>query len=139
LILIKLFKIVKHFLGFIFIEGWNMDTSKLANYRHGDLALIGVGSIPEGLSESDTDVLMQGSSSNGNDDHCFKNGKVFFKKVDDWVIGYLQLFGGAKLFHREHGEKVQGGKLRQVSVQEGYYELRRQNEETHEGMQPVID
>ena len=103
--------------------------------RHGDLALVTIDELPSGLKEADTKVLMTGSNDNP---HTFDNGKVYFKNVSAFVFGYL-VAKDTKLFHISHGKEITGKKLREVSIQNGIFELRRQNEFTHEGMKKVID
>lgn len=106
------------------------------NFRHGDLALIGVNKLPDGLEAAKSNVLMTGS---GGNDHVVKNGAVYPVNGKPFVIGYLVANGGAKLLHPDHGKAIKGNGLRSVSIPEGIYELRRQNEDTHTGMKPVID
>lgn len=103
--------------------------------RHGDLALIPIKSLPKGLEEADTDIIMTGSHGN---DHKVINGKIFFKNVDIFAFGYLQAEKGCKLLHLDHGEKAKA-LLREAPLAEGIYELRKQQEETNEGMRPVQD
>lgn len=105
------------------------------NYRHGDLGLTGIKVLPGSLKEAKTNVLMTGS---GGHDHSFKNGKVYFKDVDEFVFGYLEAFTDCKLFHPEHGDKKVNGTM-VARIPAGFYALRRQNEETHKGMVRVVD
>lgn len=108
----------------------------MKNIRHGDLALIGVDKLPDGLKAADTKVLMTGSHGN---DHTFDKG-VFYPKVEEnFVIGYFVAHKGCKLYHPEHGERVKGKTLLETHINEGIYELKRQVEDTHAGMKPVID
>ena len=104
-------------------------------YRHGDLALIEVKNLPEGLKKTNTKVLMTGSHGN---DHGVVNGNVYFKSENQFVFGYLVAKKGAKLIHADHGDKKVGA-LKECSIPEGIYQLRRQFEDTHEGMKAVID
>ena len=106
------------------------------NYRHGDMALISIDKLPGGLKEANTKTLMRGS---GNNPHTFKNGKVYFKDVDTFIFGYFVATDKTKLYHPEHGDQVKGKKLREVIIPAGIYELRRQCEDTHTQMKPVID
>jgi hypothetical protein len=107
----------------------------MKNFRHGDLALIGIEKLPEGLKASDSRVIMKGS---GGNDHSFQKG-VFYPKAKGQVIGYLEAKAGCTLFHMDHGKKVTGQTLRKVSLPIGFYELRCQIEDTHQGMKRVID
>ena len=106
------------------------------NYRHGDLALTKISKLPNNLKETKTKVIMNGS---GGHDHSFEEGKIYFKKANDFVFGYLEATKNTKLFHLEHGKIIKGKKLREANITEGVYELRRQCEDTHEGMKQVID
>lgn len=107
----------------------------MKNFRHGDLALIGVAKLPDGLRASKSNVLMTGS---GGNDHVVKGGTVYPVEGQLFVVGYLVANGGAQLLHPDHGKAVKG-RLRVVSIPEGVYELRRQVEESHQGMRPVVD
>jgi hypothetical protein len=78
---------------------------------------------------------MEGSHGNP---HKVRNGKVYFKNVDQFVFGYLVAEKSCILFHKDHGVK-KGGVMKEAPVPEGVYELRRQVERTHEGMRVVRD
>lgn len=106
------------------------------NYRHGDLALIGIEQLPEGLTASDSTVIMKGS---GGNDHSFQKG-IFYPKEKGQVIGYFEAKAGCVLLHPEHGKEViKGQALRQFSLPVGIYECRRQVADTHTGMRLVVD
>ena len=105
------------------------------NYRHGDLALIGIDKLPEGLKKSSSKVLMTGS---GGNDHSFDNGEFYPHQEQPNIIGYF-VANNTTLFHAEHGKVVKGKKLRKAKIQDGNYQLRGQIEDTHSGMKPVID
>jgi hypothetical protein len=107
----------------------------LKNYRHGDLGLIGVDALPEGLKKSSTKILMTGS---GGNDHTFDHGE-FYPHQDGIVIGYLVANNRTRIYHPEHGKIVKGKELREARIDAGIYELRRQQEETNDGMRPVVD
>lgn len=79
---------------------------------------------------------MKGSHGN---EHTVKNGRLFLKDIDQFVFGYLIAEKGCKLFHIEHGEKIKGKELREAKIKQGIYELRKQCEDTHDGMKQVID
>ncbi len=98
------------------------------NYRQGDLCYLGVDKLPEGLQESDTTILLQEGS--GGNPHTFKGGK-FYPKPENDTLGYL-VADKTKLFHVEHNPKGD-------EIEDGVYEVKRQNEHTHEGLKPVID
>jgi len=93
--------------------------------RHGDLALVKIPKLPKGLVATKTKVLLTGSHNNK---HTINSGKVYFKQ-DGFVFGYL-VAKGTTLNHIEHGK---------VKLPDGIYELRKQQEQTHDGLKPVID
>ncbi len=97
------------------------------NYRQGDIALVGVGEMPKGLEVGPNVLLQEGS---GGNPHNFQGGK-FYPKVEDNVLGYL-VAEDTKLFHVEHSPK---GDV----IENGIYKVVRQNEDTHEGLKPVVD
>lgn len=106
------------------------------NYRHGDLALISVKELPDNLEKSFSKILMKGSHGNN---HSFDEGEFFLKKNSDIVFGYLVAGENTNLFHISHGEKTKNKRLRKAKINPDIYELRKQHEETHEGMKPIID
>ena len=108
----------------------------MKNYRHGDLSLIGIKRLPKDLKESKTDVIMTGS---GGHDHTVAKAVLYLKKSGDFIVGYMEAKKDCKLFHPEHGIKVEGKALREAEIDLGFYELRKQCEDTNEGLKPVID
>lgn len=107
----------------------------MKNYRHGDMALIGIEKIPADAIKTTEKVLMIGSGGNS---HCFDKG-IFYKSSSyNFVVGYLEA-KNTKLLHPDHGEKINGQPLRVAKIDNGTYEVRKQFEDTHEGMKPVID
>lgn len=104
-------------------------------FRHGDLGLVGVVSLPNGLKKSSSKVLMNGS---GGHNHTFDHGE-FYPAGKGLVIGYLAANNRTRLYHPEHGKAVKGKDLREAKIPAGIYELRRQQEDTHDGMKPVED
>ena len=109
--------------------------NKLKNYRHGDLALIGIKKLPRGLKRAKTKVIIQSSGGNA---HSIDNGTVYFKDVDEYVFGYLAA-KNTSLYHKEHGKKGTNKSLKVAKIDDGIYELRHQNEKTHEAMRRVED
>jgi len=103
------------------------------SYRHGDLVLVEVEKLPKDLEPTNTDVILEGKTNT----HRIVKGKIYFKEVDMFVFGYLEAFQGAYLTHPEHGEGK--SKVLKAPIEPGFYELRRQQEETHEGMKQVED
>jgi hypothetical protein len=96
-------------------------------YRHGDVCLLRISSIPKEAKLSRSKVLMVGSHQNN---HSFTGGK-FYELSKDNVVGYLKA-KDTKLFHPEHSPKG-------VCLPNGVYEIRKQQEYTPTGLVPVID
>jgi len=107
---------------------------KIKATRHGDLCLVHIDQLPEGLTLSSTPTLMQGVNGNNHD---VKNGTAYFKDVDQFVFGYLVALPGCQLIHPDHGSG--DGAIKTADIGEGVYELRRQFEHKHESMTPVLD
>ena len=55
-------------------------------YRHGEILLLKIDKLPEGLEESKTKTLMVGSHGNS---HTIDMGKIYLKKEDEFNFGYL--------------------------------------------------
>lgn len=108
---------------------------ELKNFRHGDMALIGVEKLPDGLTASTSKVLMKGS---GGNDHAFTAG-TFYPNEDGQTVGYFVAVEGTRLVHPDHGQIVEGQALRQAEIPAGVYEVRRQVEQTHDAMRFVED
>ena len=102
--------------------------------RHGDLVLVKINQLPTGLQPTTTHTLMQGS---GGNNHDVRNGDVYLKDVDQFVFGYLAAGKNCTLLHPDHGSG--NGAIKTASLEEGFYELRRQFEHTHDAMKPVVD
>jgi hypothetical protein len=103
-------------------------------YRHGEIGLVLIDKLPTGLTKSDSKVIMQGSHSNS---HLIDNGELYFKNVNQYIFGYL-VAKNTKLLHKEHGETNKKG-LRQATIPNGIYELRKQNEIVNSELKPVVD
>ncbi len=117
--------------------GIKEERGNMKNYRHGDLALIGVRALPDGLKESDSKILMTGS---GGNHHTFDRGEFYPSTENNgFIIGYLVATDQTKLYHPDHGAAVEGKKLREAKIKAGIYECRKQQEDTHAGMKPVVD
>ena len=101
----------------------------MKNYRHGDIALIGVKTMPKGLKASDTNILM--AKGSGGNDHTFSGGRFYPCIKGDNIIGYLKV-KDTELFHVEHSPNG-------VSIANGIYEVRKQNEFTIDGLSEVVD
>lgn len=109
--------------------------NKLQNYRHGEIALIGINELPNGLKESNTTCIIKGSHGN---DHLIDNGKLYFKNVNEFVFGYL-VSKNTKLLHSDHGKVIENSKFREAPIKDGVYELRKQQEFVNNELKPVID
>lgn len=103
----------------------------MKNYRHGEIALVGVKELPKDLELSNSKCIMVGSHGNS---HTIDNGDLYFKKDGDFIFGYL-VAKNTHLIHPEHKEK--NGKS--CKIADGIYQLIKQNEYTPEGLVPVID
>ncbi len=109
--------------------------------RHGDLSLLRIDVLPEGITASTSKVLMTGSHGN---DHAFVGDGTFYPKeerVDNTtiILGYFSAHSSVKLVHPDHGENPAIYGLKYAPVDNGMYQLRRQVAQTHSGMEPVQD
>ena len=121
---------------FLMKSGKNMN-NELKKYRHGDLALIGIEKLPsEHGVLSDSLIIMKGSHGNN---HVVANSKIYLKNINEFVFGYIVAEKNCVLFHVEHGEKIPGKDFREAHIDSGIYELRKQCEDTHDGMRQVVD
>ena len=102
------------------------------SYRHGEIALVKVTKLPDGLKPSNLKVLMTGSHGNS---HSFDNGILYLYQEDEYVFGYLEA-KNTTLLHNDHGK---GEGLKRAKINDGYYQLRKQHEHTPSGLSPVID
>jgi hypothetical protein len=102
--------------------------------RHGEIALVQIQKLPEGLIKSDSKVLMTGSHGNS---HSFDKGTLYPRIEGEYVFGYLEA-NSTTLLHSEHGEKS-GDKIKKAKISDGFYQLRKQHEHTPSGLLPVID
>ena len=109
--------------------------NKIKVYRHGEIAFIEIAKLPEGPVKSESKVIIEGSHKNS---HSINQGEIYFKKVNDFVFGYL-VAKNTKLLHPEHGKIIKGQELRESSIPNGVYELRKQQEFINSEMKPVID
>jgi hypothetical protein len=99
-------------------------------YRHGEILMLAIKSIPKGLKEEKTNIIMAGSHGNA---HTFNNGKMYLKKENDFVFGYFRA-KNTSLLHPEHSPKVGDAVL-----PDGNYQIIKQQEFTPQGLVPVID
>lgn len=99
------------------------------------MTLVEIDTLPEGLTEAKTNVLMKGSHGN---DHTFVNGLFYPKQVDRFIFGYFVAGKNCQLHHVEHGKGE--GELKTAKLPEGsIHELRKQFEDTNAGMVEVLD
>jgi len=115
--------------------------------RHGDMCLEEISQLPEGLTKSDNNILMTGS---GGNHHTYQDGEFFPKQVDRFIFGYFKSGPDCELFHKGHGQRDAGGNIvtkivngRKLAVTKVpanlIFALKKQQEDTHEGMKPVVD
>jgi len=102
-------------------------------YRHGEIALEPISKLPDNLTQSDTKILISGSHGNN---HEIDNGKIYFKKEDSYVFGYL-VAKNTSILHSEHGEE--GGKIKKAYIPDGVYPLRKQQEFVNNELKPIVD
>lgn len=102
--------------------------------RHGDMALILINKLPDGLTHSKTDVLMRGSHNNA---HRFTKGISYQKNEGNFIIGYFEALKGCKLLHPEHGTGK--GKEKEAKIPIGLYQVRKQNEVLANELKQVVD
>ncbi len=98
-------------------------------YRHGEILLLKIEKLPEGLKKSDTKTFMVGSHGNS---HSIDKGQLYLTK-DPINFGYL-VAKDTNLLHPEHQDETGGAKIKN-----GIYQLIKQQEFTPEGLIPVID
>ena len=112
-----------------------MKTTKVI--RHGDLCLVRISKLPKGLEASANHTIMQGSGGNNHDVN--QNGTVYFKEVNQFVLGYLVASDNCQLLHPDHGTCCKQASIRTADIEPGVYELRRQFEQTHDYFKQVVD
>lgn len=100
------------------------------NYRHGEIGLHQIKALPKGLERANTKVFMTGSHGHN---HSISSGDLYLKKDGDYVFGYL-VAKNTSLLHPEHSPNMGDAK-----IEDGVYELRKQQEYTPDGLVPVID
>lgn len=101
-------------------------------YRHGEVLLVKTAKLPKGLKEANTNIFMTGSHGNN---HTIDKGQIYFTKDEKipFLFGYL-VAKDTNLLHPEHQDK--NGKAK---IEDGVYELIKQQEYTPEGLIPVQD
>jgi hypothetical protein len=119
---------------YIILNHKKMD-SKIIPIRHGDLVFVPIAKIPRGLKKDTTGILLQTGSS--GHPHSYKAGTFYPRVEGDYNLGYLNA-KNTKLYHFEHGDTDVGG-LREAELPDDKYEVRRQVEQTQDGMRPVMD
>lgn len=98
-------------------------------YRHGEILLLKISKLPNGLKKSESKVLMTGSHGNN---HSIDTGN-FYPTNDGTTFGYL-VAKNTHLLHPEHKEKSG-----YCDIKDGIYQLIKQQEYTPDGLIPVID
>jgi len=112
---------------------YKLKEGKKQVWRHGEIHFILINKLPEKLKETKTNTIIRGSHGNP---HLFGNGKIYFKSIPPFIIGYF-LAKDTILLHAEHGEGK--GNIKTAKLPNGIYEIRRAAEYTPEGLKPVID
>lgn len=99
-------------------------------YRHGEVLLVKIDKLPEGLVSSKEKIFMVGSHGNN---HSIDKGILYFRKESEFAFGYLEA-KSTSLLHPEHSPAK--GKAK---IEDGIYQLIKQQEHTPEGLVPVVD
>lgn len=105
----------------------------MKNYRHWDVALIGVAELPSDIKESKTKVFLVGK----NNSHSIDMWKIYLLKdpntlsESEFLYWYIQA-KNTKLLHSEHSNKW-------VKIEDWFYALYKQKEETPNWFKLVID
>ena len=110
-------------------------TDKIA-IRHGDIGLLPIDVIPSEVQRKGQLEIHGGSHGHP---HSIINGDFYPHRTGDNILGYLETKNGAYLTHMEHGNKTRVGSLKKTPIETGFYEVRVQVEDKHEGMKEVID
>jgi hypothetical protein len=108
---------------------------KINCFRHGEICFLETKELPSGLKKEKTKTIMEGSTGNG---HKISSGNLYFKKVDQYIFGYLEA-KNTTLLHREHGDKKTKDGYMSAIIPDGIYELRRAIEKTPDGLRVVYD
>lgn len=98
-------------------------------YRHGEVLLLKIDKLPDGLTKSNTNVFMVGSHGHN---HSIDNGELYLQQ-DGTTHGYL-IANNTSLIHPEHSPNVGDAK-----IEDGIYQIIKQQEYTPDGLKPVID
>lgn len=100
-------------------------------YRHGDVLIVKVDSIPEGLQKKDNLVLLEGEASGHF--HTLSKGEVWTTiptKDNNYLLGYFKTEEGALLTHQEH---------QAIEIPAGIYKFYSQREYDEQEERRVID
>lgn len=97
--------------------------------RQGDILLVKIDKLPDGLEPSDIKTFLENGS--GGNPHSFEGGVFYPKNEDDFILGYFES-KNTKIYHAEHSPNWD-------SIPDGVWQVRRQNEETIEGLKAVVD
>lgn len=98
-------------------------------YRHGETLLVKIDKLPEDLKPITSHVFMVGSHGNN---HSIDTGTIYLKN-DGMTFGYLEA-KNTSLLHPEHSPNIGDAK-----IEDGYYQLIKQQEYTPDGLIPVQD
>lgn len=101
--------------------------------RHGEICFLKIEELPKGLEISKQKEIVKGSHSNS---HSYDNGELYLKNVDQYIFGYF-VAKDTTLFHPDHGTGK--GNIKKASLQDGIYQLRKQQEFINSELKPVVD
>jgi len=93
-------------------------------YRHGEMLLLKIEALPEGLTKTKDKIFATGSHGNN---HSISEGTLLENENEKYLEAK-----NTKLLHPEHSPKG-------ADIEDGYYQLITQMEYTPEGLTPVID
>ena len=106
-----------------------LKNNKLQIREHGEISFIEIDKLPEGLTQTKTNIFAKGHTGNN---HTFKGGKIYLKNIDSHVIGYFEA-KNTKLYHNEHSPKGE------AVLPNGFYEIRKQSEIVNGELKVVQD
>ena len=107
---------------------------KYKKYRQGDLLIMEVDEIPQGLEPSKDLLLISGSTA--SHDHKLTGGVVYHKE-DGLLQGYFKLEKKEKVVHRTKDNKE--GEHKDIELPKGIYSFYRQREYLPEGYNIIQD
>lgn len=112
----------------------------MKNIRWWDIWLIWIEKLTKDLIEIQTNIIAKGNNWH---DHTFTGWKIYITKdeknlqEEDFIFWYLEA-KDTILYHEDHWIDV-WNKLREVKIEDWFYELVKQKEYWAEWLRPVID